>query len=563
MESGDNMASFGEGFGNAFASTYGAVSAAQERKLAREQSEREFRLRLDEYNRRIAKEDAEATAYKSTVGRVGQSALTGNLQTDTGIGAQQAQLLNTNSGDTSFDVEDRMRTADVLRENAAYQTRPDVQARLASSDDVRPAGLPAADAEKAAKTFNPDLGTMTEEKAQEALPTKLAAAGLGKEAMNAKLTNLGIQKEKLGIEKTGLEVDESKRNANISKRFDSLMGDLQKESATRLTDITTTAQTEGMTGLVKKFGPEIKKAMGHDIALVGNIIVVKDKSGKVIQKLETTADAVQALQNVAGEEFTKKLESKMLTNGLFKTPQELTTYIKERRVEERAATKFPLELNELTAKANQLNADATYRRAAAKSMNEKTGNWTVVGTDTDGQPISYDKNTGHFGRPDSKPIADVSIFKKITGEKTKPEINPEMLKAAYKELSEAGTNSKAVAEVKAKWPDVFGEDPLVTAFKKAKQNPVPEIYNASAIPAPAPAPAPAPIKSNTYGNISPNLVNESKAALTDLDDQIMLARQQAQAAAKSGDRESIIRYGNIVNALEDKRNQAANSPFLR
>lgn len=73
------------------------------------------------------------------------------------------------------------------------------------------------------------------------------------------------------------------------------------------------------------------------------------------------------------------------------------------------------------AMVNHYNADADYRRASAKSMGEKTGNWQMVGTDTDGQPISYDRNTGNFARPDAKPIQNVDVFKRLSGEKVAKE----------------------------------------------------------------------------------------------------------------------------------------------
>jgi len=77
----------------------------------------------------------------------------------------------------------------------------------------------------------------------------------------------------------------------------------------------------------------------------------------------------------------------------------------------------PKKMEEIDAKIRNYNADANYRNAAAKAAKEKTGSWSVIGTDTDGAPISYNKNDGTTARPDGKPIKDVEFFKKITGEK--------------------------------------------------------------------------------------------------------------------------------------------------
>lgn len=47
-------------------------------------------------------------------------------------------------------------------------------------------------------------------------------------------------------------------------------------------------------------------------------------------------------------------------------------------------------------------------------------------------------------------------------------VSSEERTAAYRDLENAGTNPDMIAAVKEKWPNVFGEDPLVTAFKEAK-----------------------------------------------------------------------------------------------
>lgn len=76
---------------------------------------------------------------------------------------------------------------------------------------------------------------------------------------------------------------------------------------------------------------------------------------------------------------------------------------------------------EAWAKVRNYNADADLRAAQAKAMKEKTGLWQLVGTDDDGQPISYDRNTGNFARPDAQPIKNVDVFKRLSGEKVAKE----------------------------------------------------------------------------------------------------------------------------------------------
>jgi len=45
-----------------------------------------------------------------------------------------------------------------------------------------------------------------------------------------------------------------------------------------------------------------------------------------------------------------------------------------------------------------------------------------------------------------------------------PEIDPKLKEAAYKEYSEAGTDPKALAAIKAKYPGVFGQSALDKAL---------------------------------------------------------------------------------------------------
>jgi hypothetical protein len=49
-------------------------------------------------------------------------------------------------------------------------------------------------------------------------------------------------------------------------------------------------------------------------------------------------------------------------------------------------------------------------------------------------------------------------------------VTPEERTNAYQDLREAGSNPDAIAAVKEKWPNVFGEDPMVTLFKNAQGN---------------------------------------------------------------------------------------------
>ena len=70
----------------------------------------------------------------------------------------------------------------------------------------------------------------------------------------------------------------------------------------------------------------------------------------------------------------------------------------------------------------------------------------------------------------AKKTGDVTAIINALRKPDRSAVSVEERTAAYKELGEAGTNPEAVEAVKAKWSNVFGEDPLVTEFKEKSKN---------------------------------------------------------------------------------------------
>jgi hypothetical protein len=227
-----------------------------------------------------------------------------------------------------------------------------------------------------------------------------------------------------------------------------------------LTNTTTTLQEQGAQVaaemLVKEYNTDKAHKDGNTAQIVKNqdgstaLVIKNDKTGKIVESRpvdnESISKAIEAMafqkwaalpQNYK-EGLTQKREDKKLKieeNRLGLEGERVE--IARRQLDFEASRlgmeagklgleweKFNLEVKnnptkmaEINAKINNYNADATYRRAAAKAASDKTGNWAVIGTDTDGAPISYNKNDGSTARPDGKPIKDIDFFKKVTGEK--------------------------------------------------------------------------------------------------------------------------------------------------
>jgi len=232
----------------------------------------------------------------------------------------------------------------------------------------------------------------------------------------------------------------------------------------------------------------------------------------------------------------------------------------------------PTKVKVMEAQIKEYNASANYRNAAAKSMGEKTGNWSVIGVDKDGEPISYNKNDGKAARADGKPIQDVEIFKRITGEKApkEPISNADLLKF----LDQMGDSSSGIKDKntgkdlrirdlpldqqKQAAEEFFqkgnGQGGLPAPDSKVMVKPGAEKTAASALPA---------VDSQPKGqNVAPELQNQAANRLYAADVFLQEAQKEAQAAAASGNRQAIIAAGNKLNAARTTRDEAARSPLL-
>ena len=91
-------------------------------------------------------------------------------------------------------------------------------------------------------------------------------------------------------------------------------------------DIETELGSNGLTGAVKKYGGEFTKITGYTPAVVGNELVIKDKDGKVIQKLSSHDDVLNGLTDVLGKKISQDALSGMLNAGVFRNPKEMQEY---------------------------------------------------------------------------------------------------------------------------------------------------------------------------------------------------------------------------------------------
>jgi hypothetical protein len=107
----------------------------------------------------------------------------------------------------------------------------------------------------------------------------------------------------------------TRRTADLSNAFDSTMDKLHKESADRISTIKATAESGGLKGLAETFGPELKKAFGHDIQFkavpgAAGEIVAMDGKKVVAKKKAVEKPSVKVTKKAKPAPAKKKVAAK-------------------------------------------------------------------------------------------------------------------------------------------------------------------------------------------------------------------------------------------------------------
>jgi len=349
-------------------------------------------------------------------------------------------------------------------------------------------------------------------------------------AMEYETKGLQNQGARQNIKKGEYELTRLERDSRQDAAFETYMAETNKKLVGVRQDIQGTFDTDGMNGLVKKYGSDFRDATGNSVALVGNALVIKDSKGKVVgQPVTRPEDAVNALSNVIGQKAMQASLDGMITKGLFRNSAELMSYFKDRNAMENQTSSA--QSQRISALASQTSANASAQNAATQASiasstiaqntaqaamyNAHAGvyNQTLevaktnkeardamqpfldqIGALTD--PNGKDK--AEFDRLSMKAIAagatksaDIKNLLEASKRADKsiaPEVDPEAKKQAYQELREAGTDAKLIKAVKDKWEMVFGPNETTRAIMAAEERRKNQQPGPAAAPA-APAPA--------------------------------------------------------------------------
>lgn len=371
-----------------------------------------------------------------------------------------------------------------------------------SPEAERAMGLPSPTPGDAAKMFP----------AQKIYSADQAAAEFKTRAMGINPIKAADYQARLQSARKGeLEITGLERAAKQDVEFDTYMQDTHKKLAGMRQDIQGTFDTDGMNGLVKKYGADFKDATGNSVALVGNAIVIKDSKGKIIgEPVTKPEDAVNALSNVLGKKAMESSLDGMLTKGLFRNSAEMMDYFTKRstmRTQEatagatvsNAATNaaqlaeqikaglFEAQAGQARASAASSTAHAAvYRNMADLYKSNKEAGEAVKPYLEKYAALSDKEKDGPEGRrileegalAAAKKSTDVTALINTLKKPDKsqaPEIDPKLKEAAYKEYAEAGTDPKALAAIKAKYPGVFGQSALDKALSGSNSPTAPTV----------------------------------------------------------------------------------------
>jgi hypothetical protein len=454
--------------------------------------------------------------------------------------------------------EEERRDAEALQRKEMHDAWKKEQAQNEAIDAAYAETLGRADTPEAFRTAGGAMGPQLEG-AQTALPAD-AAAAFPKQQMYGRDQAMkdyqnkvmginarkgaevlgkmqGLRKGELDIKKGELDVASAERDTKFNEKFDKFNEDTHKMAFDLHHEIDEHVATNGLKGAVDKYAAQYKQATGNTVALVGKEMVIKDKEGKVIGKSSDPVQITNSLSEALEINLMTKRGNDMVKAGMFKNAHELQSYLKDRST---------MNTQEATAAAATSNAQANMMSARASVQNAATSAQLAVShaalynaqaamsnahADLFKQSIKTAENNASAKeamQPYLDKIAEVSDplsdegrkevekltlqavtagakhssdMVKLLGELKKPDksqnVDPELKKAAYQDLREAGTDVKAIQAVKAKWPEVFGMSETDKAIKAAmdrRANPQSKpAAPAAALPAASAAPAaPAP-----------------------------------------------------------------------
>lgn len=366
-------------------------------------------------------------------------------------------------------------------------------------DDDRPAAM---------ATVSP------EERMQNMQQRALALGARPEDAQRYALGNVQIASGQQGLKKGGLEISALQRNDRQAQNIQDAMdfhkgvmdyaqqngGDLEDTFKTKLAPVANMI-APGLNTSVES-GPQGKYIVARDAK--GNVVPIPGPDGKTVNALPLNLGTIQHLTSAATDHMLQYASPDM-----WKTVRELGI---KQQTADAATTEAGAKATTAKAAADRVgaenardNAHAEYFRnhvnsVAAKAKLDEETRKLLEPIVTQFGELSPEDQAGAKGKSLLTNMAVTAARKTgdVTGlmsQLVKPDrsvVSAEREKAAYTALNNALGNPKAEAAARSAYPDVFGEDPLVTALKNAQKGNPPGGKPAAAPAATATTAAPAP-----------------------------------------------------------------------
>jgi hypothetical protein len=309
-------------------------------------------MQAQEMKQNMADRAAIKELGKDTYGKVGQEDLTGSLTQTAGIGPQQAAMLNTGSGSADFDAYDRQQQAQTLRGNVEYQSRPDVQSRLAQGSE---AGLPTTQEQRTA--LAPALGKYTEDQAAKDYATRLKGIDFEK--------GLSAEKGLMDIKKGGLELKSLERTAKFNELYDTEQTNWNKTFTDKKMALDKELAMNGPNGVIKSHGAEFERLTGEKLTMDKKGMVILTKDGKETGRFPAT-EFKDKLDNALKMHYTEGFADHLASKGMFPDAKSAIEY-GHKKIELNNQTRTTA-AHETSAKASVISANAAASNAATAAQ---------------------------------------------------------------------------------------------------------------------------------------------------------------------------------------------------
>lgn len=169
------------------------------------------------------------------------------------------------------------------------------------------------------------------------------------EELAAQSGNMYALKEARANRLTALQISGAQRQEDQAVEFQKVKDDWNKEQARFHDDINSTMETDGVFGVVKKYGNLYEKETGNTLEANGKNVIVK--KGKEVIDTIPASEFGGFMDKAMSQYYVNGFANRLVEKGMFNSPQEAINYMTKQRELANQTT---------TANAAKMNAETQY-----------------------------------------------------------------------------------------------------------------------------------------------------------------------------------------------------------